>query len=271
MSSQQINRPHARRLRRFYITKPLSGSKNPVRLNTSETHHLRCSIRLRPGDRCLVTDGQGWEAEAAVRQFTKEGTAILDILEITKKTEARPNKILFRVMPALLQKGKNDYLVEKAQELGVDEFWPVTSDRCEVKIPGDKVAKTVERWRKIAVEASKQSGCLTMVRISEPRALREAVREFRDDDALAVFHPGADSVPFEKWLEEVRGLAGKIRSLSILIGPEGGFTEEEICWLQRCGKRKNFWSVALGEVLFKADTVFVGLVAALRFSGILSS
>jgi 16S rRNA (uracil1498-N3)-methyltransferase len=217
-----------------------------------------------------VTDGRGWEAEASIREFTKDDTAILDVLEITKRTEVKANKILLRVMPVLLQKGKNDYLMEKAQELGVDELWPVTSDRCEVKIPSEKIAKTVDRWRKIAVEASKQSGCLTMVRISEPRPFRDAVEALGDGEGLVIFHPGEESVPFAKWLGELRGLEGKIKAVNILIGPEGGFTEDEIEWVKWRGKKKHTWFVGLGEVLFKADTAFVGIVAALRFSGILS-
>lgn len=268
MSSQE-NRPHCRRLRRFYVANPLSEAGDSFWLDASETHHLRHTIRLVPGDRCLVTDGIGWEAEASVRKFTNDKKTLLDILKITKRTKPKANKVLLRAMPALLQKGKNDYLMEKAQELGVDELWPVTTDRCEVKIPAEKVSRTVARWRKIAVEASKQSGCLAMVRISAPRSFKDVIQALTDADALVLFHPGADSMPFEKWIEEFRPLLGGIMSLNVLIGPEGGFTEEEIEWVKETGRKKNTWFVGLGETVFKADTAFVGILAALRFSNIL--
>jgi len=238
-------------------------------LDASETHHLRRTIRLGPGDSCLITDGRGWEAEASVREFCRDGTAILDIVVITKKTEPEPNKVLFRVMPVLLQRGKNDLLMEKAQELGVDELWPLASDRCEIKIPAEKIAKTVDRWQKVAIEASKQSGCLTMVRISEPQGLKDAIQKLSNEDALAVFHPGAGSLPFSKWVEAFHDVSGKVSSLNVLIGPEGGLTDDEIEWV-RWRKKKNLWIVGLGEVVFKADTVFIGVLASLRFSGILS-
>lgn len=268
MSSPKTNKSLARRLRRFYIAQPLSNEKKLMRLSAAESHHLRNIIRLRSGDHCLVTDGRGWEAEASIREFTEEGLAILDILKITKKSKERPNAVFFRAMPVLLQKGKNDYLVEKAQELGVDELWPLTSERCELRIPKEKIEKIVDRWKRIVVEASKQSGRLTMARILEPRSLKEAVQSMEDKDALVVFHPGAGSIPFPEWIEEYRAVKAGIKSLNLLIGPEGGFTEDEIDWVRAQSKNRNVWFVEFGETVYRADTAFVGILGALRFLGV---
>lgn len=255
----------SRRLRRFYIKTPLSENLSPVRLDAAETHHLRDIIRLAEGDRCLVTDGRGWEAEASVREFARNGTTALEVLRITRKTGPRSNKVRLRVLPVLLQKGKTDALVEKAQELGVDELWPLTSARCEVRIPSEKIEKTVARWRKIAAEASKQSGALKATAVAEPLPFKEAVQSLVDEDALVVFHPGPDTIPLARWIGEFRDRVGAVKSLNLLIGPEGGFTEDEIDWLKWRGKKKVCWVVGLGDTVLKADTAFIGTIAAIRF------
>ena len=169
------------------------------------------------------------------------------------------------MMPALLQKGKNDLLVEKAQELGADEFFPIFSDRCEVKIPGDRISKTADRWRRIAVEASKQSGVLKTVKITEPKMFARAVESLGPEDALVVFHPGPDSPAFMKWAEAFRVRTNDFKSLNVLIGPEGGFTDEEIGRALSCRAGENTWVVGLGDTVLKADTAFVGVLSALRF------
>ena len=86
-----------------------------------------------------------------------------------------------------------------------------------------------------------------------------------------VFHPGPEALAFPEWAAQLRELKSKIKILNIFIGPEGGFSEEEVRWAQWHRKEKNLYLVGLGEVLFKADTAFVGIVASLRFSGILSA
>ncbi|HPW76719.1 MAG: Ribosomal RNA small subunit methyltransferase E [Candidatus Omnitrophica bacterium ADurb.Bin292] len=259
------SRPHERRLRRFYIPQPLSQAGDFIRLDASQTHHLRHIIRLSLGDHCLVTDGQGWEGEAEVREFTRDGGTKLAICRITRTTEPRTNKTVFRVMPALLQKGKTDFLIEKAQELGLDEFWPILSDRCEIKIPEEKLVKTVDRWRRIAIEASKQSGALMAVKISEPVAFRKAIEALAEDDGLLIFHPSPEAVPFARWINERSQVADPLKSLNILIGPEGGFTDDEIEWTLWRGKKKNVWIVSLGDTVLRADTAFISILGTLRF------
>jgi 16S rRNA (uracil1498-N3)-methyltransferase len=170
-----------------------------------------------------------------------------------------------------LRKGKTDLLVEKAQELGAHEFHPVISEHCEVQISKEKTGKIVERWNRIAREASKQSGNLKLLRIEAPRGFKEALEGLSPNEPVVIFHPGPDSITFPKWLAEVEASKAAVQALNIFIGPEGGFSEDEIRWVKWHRKEKNLRFVELGEVLFKADTAFIGIVASLRFSGILSA
>jgi len=264
-------RQRARKLRRFFTAQILRNVPHDLWLDPAETHHLRDSIRLKPGDACLVTDGHGGEAEALVGEFAPDGRVCLQIQRVLIKTGSFNDRITLRVFPVLLRKGKTDLLVEKAQELGAHEFHPIVSEHCEVQIAKEKTEKIVDRWNRIAREASKQSGSLKILKIEEPRSFKEALESLSFDEPVVIFHPGSDAISFPEWLAEFRGLKDTIKALNVFIGPEGGFSEDEIRWAQWHRREKNFRLVELGEVLFKADTAFVGIVASLRFSGILSA
>lgn len=264
-------RQRPRKLRRFFTSQILQNVPHDLWLEPAETHHLKDSIRLKPGDACLVTDGQGGEAEAVVGAFSPDGRACLQIQRVLVKTGSFNDAMILRVFPVMLRKGKTDLLVEKAQELGAHEFHPIVSEHCEVQIAKEKTEKIVERWNRIAREASKQSGSLKLLKIEAPRTFKEALGGLSGDERVVIFHPGPEAISFPKWLSEIQGLKGTIKGLNVFIGPEGGFSEDEIRWAQWHLKEKNLRLVELGEVLFKADTAFIGIVAALRFSGILSA
>jgi 16S rRNA (uracil1498-N3)-methyltransferase len=260
-----------RKLRRFFTSQILKNVPHDLWLESAETHHLRDSIRLKPGDACLVTDGQGGEAEAVVGEFSPDGRACLQIQRVLVKTGTFNDVLTLRVFPVMLRKGKTDLLVEKAQELGAHEFHPIVSEHCEVQIAEEKTGKIVERWNRIAREASKQSGSLKLLKIEAPRSFKEAFGGLSFEEPVMILHPGQDSIPFSKWLFEFRGSKGAVKALNIFIGPEGGFSEDEIRWAKWHRKEKNLYLIGLGEVLFKADTAFIGIAASLRFSGILSA
>ncbi len=263
------NKP--RKLRRFFTAQTLQNIPHDLWLEPAETHHLRDSLRLKPGDACLVTDGQGGEAEAIVGESAVDGRTCLHIQRILIKTGSFNDAITLRVFQTMLRKGKTDLLVEKAQELGVYEFHPIVSEHCEVQIAKEKTGKIALRWNRIAREASKQSGSLRILKIEAPRSFKEALGDLSGDEPVVIFHPGPDSTSFPKWLAEIRGLKGTIKALNIFIGPEGGFSEEEIRWAKWHRGAKNLQLVGLGEVLFKADTAVIGIVDSLRISGILSA
>ncbi len=263
------NKP--RKLRRFFTSQTLKEVPHDLLLDPAETHHLRNILRLKSGDGCLVTDGLGGEAEAVVGEFASDGRACLQIQRVLVNTGSFDDVVTLRIFPVMLRKGKTDLLVEKAQELGVHEFHPIVSEHCEVQIAKEKTEKIVERWNRIAREASKQSGSLKILRIEPPRSFKEALGNLSSDEPVVIFHPGPDAITFPKWLAEIQRLKNTIKALNVFIGPEGGFSEEEILWAKWHRKEKNLQLVGLGKVLFKADTAFIGIAASLRFSGVLSA
>lgn len=246
-----------RRPRRFFSQEPLESPGQSLRLSLSETRHLREVLRLQKGDKCLVIDGLGRSGEARVEGETSDGLAHL-VLEGLTSTMEIP-RLQIRIYPALLQKGKIDDLVEKAQELAVQEILPTETKHTVLKMDENAKMKVLLRWNKIAREAAKQSGSSQLVRISAPQKFEKAVAGVPEKEWAVLFHPCEEAEAFAGWAPKISG--GE--TLHLFLGPEGGFSDSEV---QAFSKRRGKKSVVeLGDTLLKADTAFIGVVSALRF------
>lgn len=245
-----------RRLRRFFTENPILKTGSQVSLLASETEHLRKTLRMKEGDRCLVTDGSGQEGEAVIVSFAADGQAVLRIEEI-HPVEPFETALCLTVYPALIQKGKIDDLVRQMQELGAAGFFPVESERTIVKMDAGAKVKAAQRWEKIAREAAKQSGSLSVLKIAEPAALKEVLKGIPAGETKVVFHPGSESTAFRPWTKSIQ----KGDKLHLFFGPEGGFSEKEAAIF----RAHDFYQVGLGPTLLKADTALLGVVSALKF------
>lgn len=244
-----------RRLRRFFTGTPILAEGEKISLAASETRHIKTTLRLQVGDSCLVTDGSGIEAEAVIIQFPSNGTTELKISCVRATPRVAPTISIF-VYPALLQKGKMDDLVRQMQELGVEGFFPIETERTMVKMESQARIKIVERWRKIVQEAAKQSGSLKAMKIGEPRSLKEVLQGIPKSSGT-VFHPEGKTLPFADWVKDLK----RESNLHLFFGPEGGFSEKEISVFESQG----FSKVKLGANILKADTAILGVVSALEF------
>ena len=250
-------------MRRFFSIQPLKTAGQIVGVSPSETHHLRHIIRLKIGDPCLLTDGLGLEAEATITEFLEDGTSRLKVEKITKAYPAQSG-IRIRVFPALTKTDKMDDLVEKAQELGVEEFWPVHAERSILSIKEDKQPKVLSRWEKKAREAAKQSGSLNLLRIEPPQSFKQTVERIPPKEPMILFHPTAKAISFKQWIQRMDRDAG---ILNLFFGPEGGYMEEEIEFAKTLREKtgSSCTIVSLGRTILKIDTAFVGVISAVKF------
>jgi 16S rRNA (uracil1498-N3)-methyltransferase len=251
----------SRRLRRFFCVSPLPDEGRSVVLSEEETRHLRSILRLKPGDRCLITDGRGVEASAVIEKFLDSGESILNI-EQRRNEEARGRRPVLNAYAAVPRRGKIDFLVEKCQEWQVDSLHPLETERCEVKMPETQKDRALERWNKIAREAAKQSGSLRLVRVLKPAGLFPSLDLTVPGDDVIFFHPCAEAEAFHDWVEDLKKTCGEnpLRPLHLFFGPEGGFSEKEILR----AREKKARLVSLGESVLKVDTAFCGVISTLR-------
>ena len=239
-----------------------------------ESRHLRKTLRLKAGDSCLVTDGTQREAEAQIRDFSPTGEAQLKIEKIWDHPKMRESKLTLHAYVAIPQKGKMDWLIEKAQELSLDAIHPLETERTMVKMSREKKASALARWTKIAREAAKQSGS-PLLTIALPDTLERILSGVRDNEEIVLFHPRPDALTFRAWIDGLRQKGASLRPfravgpegpLHLFFGPEGGFTNREIQMVLHKAKAcLGPTLVSLGPSILKVDTAFLSVTGALKF------
>lgn len=243
--------------RRFYAPpSAFAPDQQAVSLSADEARHARGVLRLHRGDEVYVLDGAGKEFRCAVRELDRDG-AVLDVLEEVEP--ARPESPLNLALAIALLKGeKFDLVVQKATELGVSRILPVTTARADIRIHNaDDAKRKVARWQRIALEAAKQCGRARLMEIEEPVALKVLIdRTAQDGDQRLMFAERKGT----SLAEIARNSPTGAKNVFALIGPEGGWTDEEIELARESG-----WNViTLGGRTLRAETAAIAIVALLQ-------
>jgi 16S rRNA (uracil1498-N3)-methyltransferase len=231
-------------MRRFFAP-PENFSGTSVALDEGETRHLRDVLRLKAGDLLNVFDGEGREFECRIDDIRKRWTDLSILNEVSPT--ASESALDLTVCAAILKGDKTDFAVQKLVELGVNDFTPMLTVRCDVK-PKD-AAKRVERWRKIAFEAAKQCGRAKLMTIGEVVGFETAVR---GDAAGKILFSERDGNIFK--------IDQQPASLTAFLGPEGGWDDQEL----ELARKLEIPIFTLHGRIMKADTAAVAISAILQ-------
>jgi len=228
-----------------FFSSPANFSEHIVVLDMAETRHLRDVLRVKIGEVVSVFDGFGNEFVCKVTTVSKAHSE----LEIIEKTDpAAPESCLRLTLAAVMLKGeKYDLVVQKAVELGVTKIVPLWSVRCDVRSKDS--AKRVERWRKIALEASKQAGRATLIEIDDPIPLNAFIE--RAENLTVMFSERAGTR-----LDVDHGT----RDMTAIVGPEGGWDDAELAAARLAG----ICVVTLGGRIVRAETAAIAIAAILQ-------
>ena len=217
---------------RLYVAADLAPGIAVV-LVQAQAHYLRKVLRLKAGDEVLVFNGKDGEWRAALRDSGKRSTS-LQVITRTREQTA-PNDLHYLFAP--LKHERLDYMVQKAVELGASRLVPVVTRHVQV------ARVNLERMRANAIEAAEQCGILNLPEIRDPLTFDRMIAA-RESERLLVFcDEDADVKDPVAALAEHRGAAA--RPLAVLVGPEGGFAEDERATLLRL---PNVVRLALGLV-----------------------
>jgi 16S rRNA (uracil1498-N3)-methyltransferase len=218
-----------------------------------ELEHLRRVLRLRPGDHILAFDDSGWEHEAVIRALNEtEGE-----VEILGSHQAERESPLAVTLALALTKGdKMDYVVEKATELGVKTIAPFVSRYTVPRLNEAKAAQRVERWRKIALSAAKQCGRTVLPEILPVRNFSDTIAEHAPGGLKLFFweREGGQS------LKAVHSREPQVAFVALVIGPEGGFAEEEAEMARALG----YTIVCLGPRILRSETAALTALALIQ-------
>ncbi len=231
-------------MRRFYA--PVERfDKEKISLGIEESKHLRDVLRLSEGANVRVFDGTGREFLCEIERIEKK-ESLLNIIEETAPTAPESNLDLTLAV-ALLKGEKFDLVVQKAVELGVTRLVPLNTKRADVKLK--ETEKRLIRWRKIALEACKQSGRAKLMEITEPSDYEKFTKSAIGTRVLFAERGGETFSTIEK-----------TEKITAIVGAEGGWEESEI----ESAREKGFQIVTLKGRILRAETAAISVAAILQ-------
>ena len=232
----------------FVKSADIRGSE--IVLKGDDSHHLLHVRRVKPGDRVMLRcdDGRGFIAE--IRDISADGITASLISGITA-AEHLPDITLYM---AMLKSGNFEFVIQKAVEIGVSRIVPVVTERT-VPDPGRMSGKKNERWNRIASEATKQCLRGTPAVVEPPAAFADVIKD-NQPGLKIICHPGA-----ELRMKDCLSACAEKKTASLLIGPEGGFSDRELLLASGEG-----WSaVNLGVNHLRAETAAIVIPSILIY------
>ncbi len=223
---------------RFYVNCPLGPGL--IDLAGAEAHHLAAVCRLRPGNRVCLFNGDGCEYPGLVRSVARR--AVVVELEAAQ-APARELPYRLEVAAPLPRGDRGHLLVEKLTELGVTAYVPLRTQRSVVH-PGDARRDRLERY---VIEASKQCGRNVLMEVRPTESWEEYAARANLPATRVVAHPGAADA----------ALAPPGGDVAVAVGPEGGFTDDEVGWARAHG----WTAVGLGPRVLRVETAAVVMAA----------
>ena len=227
-----------------------TGLETGARMNLSgkEAWHALGVRRMNEGDTIRVMDGQGSIALATVEQINgpRDATLIIGV------TEHIPPLVPGIILAAAIAKGdRQSTLLDMATQLGISAYQPLDCERSVTKM--GKHSK--ERWQRICLEACKQSGAAWLPDIFEPMAPAKIASASIEQGRTTFFsHPEGEAAGRESSTVSAQA------NLTVLIGPEGGFTKQEVTEMQSAGAIP----ISLGQHILRIETAAISLLARLR-------
>lgn len=229
----------------FFIP-PENISAGQAILSGPQARQVAQVLRMRPGDGVVLLDNSGWAYEARLTAVAPQ--RVMADIAAKRPAEGEPSVPVTLYM-ALLKREKFEWVLQKGTEVGVSRFVPVVTQRALVQDTEIKSGKQ-ERWQKILTEAAEQSRRGRIPLLAAPLKVAEALAQHEADAAMILWE-GETAVSLKSALTKK-----SFSSVALFIGPEGGFTAQEIEEARRC----HVQPVTLGKRILRAETA--ALVAA---------
>lgn len=239
---------------RFFV-EPGAVSGSEIVITGADAHHIKDVLRMKVGENVYISCGDEWEYECEIVSFADEGVRVR-IADAQKSGRELKSKItLYQCLP---KKDKFEQIIQKCVELGVYKIVPAASSRCVVKLDEKKAVEKVKRWNAIASAAAKQSKRLIEPEVGSAVSFKEAVQLAVEKD-IAI-------IPYEKneGMAATRQLLQNIQpgqSVGLIIGPEGGFSDEEVDIAVKAG----IHPITLGKRILRTETAGPAALAILMY------
>ncbi len=242
-------------MRRFFVD-PENFAGSTAFLTGTEAHHISSVLRLGVGTRITLFDGSGSFYDAQITKISpkKVETSIQAISPYIATDQQQASSL--HLGQALIKGKKMDLIIQKATELGIDSLHPYKSTYCAVK---GTLENRVKRWTKIALEACKQCNRPKLPDLHDPIGFTDFLKSAADTpyDLKLIFW----EEELQNSLHDILQQHTDIRSVLLLIGPEGGFSPDEA----RQATAQGFQPVTLGSRILRAETAAIAAIAVLQY------
>ncbi len=240
-------------MRRFFIEKKYIND-NSARITGKEVNHLKNVLRLNIGENVNVFDGTGIEYYAVITAIEKDAITI-DLKNQFMSTLDSPVKVT--IGQGFLKDRKMDTIVRNLTELGMVRWIPFMGSRSIPKPDQKRLAKRKERWQEIAKESLKQCKLSRLPEIHDTVSY-DRLLELSDECDVKIFFWEEETISLSIIQKEIKKTP---ESIFIMLGPEGGFTEEEASK----AKEKGFITASLGPRVMKADTASIAALTLVQY------
>lgn len=239
-----------------FFVEPNQIENERVTIRGNDAAHISYSLRMAKGDRIWVCDGQNREYDCVLSEFLPD-LVIADVVAIRENSSEPSVKIyLYQALP----KGdKLDTVIQKSVECGVFEIVPFESERCVAKVKADAEEKKTARRNRIAEEAAKQCGRGYIPRVSKTVSFKEALLQASAADLALICYEDEEGTTLKQVLHK-RAEEG-IHTVSIMIGSEGGFAENEV----EDAKNAGILPVSLGKRILRTETAPIFALSCLSY------
>lgn len=235
------------RVPRIFTQQPLA-SNTTLELEAGPAHHVAKVLRMQAGRELVLFNGEGGEYAAVIAEAGKRSVTV-SVGEFSSPETESP---LGTELAIGMSRGERmDWVIQKATELGVSRIQPLFTERTEVKLSGDRLEKRLQHWQQTIISACEQCQRNRLPDLREPLALPRYL-EACDTAARYVLHHRTD-----QQLKET----AKPESVCLLVGPEGGLSDNEILLAQS----HEFKALALGPRVMRTETAPVAALAVMQF------
>ncbi|SMF23191.1 16S rRNA (uracil1498-N3)-methyltransferase [Alteromonadaceae bacterium Bs31] len=234
------------RIPRIYTAQTLSLSR-PLELEEEAAHHLVKVLRMQVGRELLVFDNSGKEYSATIESISKKTCT----LEITHCRDIDRESPLCTELAIGLSRGERfDWVLQKATELGVSRIVPLFTERTEVKLQPERLQKRYRQWQKILIASCEQCQRNRLPELVQALTLENYLQQTQAELKLVLHHRSNNKI----------GEYTKPASTALLVGPEGGLSDNEITAAQNAG----FKPLTMGPRVFRTETAPVAALAVIQ-------
>ncbi len=227
----------------------LANQAASVELNAQDSHYLVQVLRLKPGAAVQIFDGSGNRYDASLTRDDKRRAELSNICAVP----AMPlGKLAVTLIQGIARGDRMDWLIEKSCELGVRKIMPVSTEKSTVRVADERADKKLSHWQRVAQSACAQCGQDMLPEIAPPMSLGAAIADHSPAHPLLCLQPES-AVSLSNWaarLDTAGASATAPIALSIIVGPESGFTGAELRELENAGAI----SVRIGPRVLRTET-----------------